>query len=109
MRGVEYSPIGFLKSISYDLVQVQKGNMQATEMIDRAAAGLTGTGLMMLGLYMAKEGILRGSGGDDEKKKKFDELQGHQEYALELPNGTSITLDWLAPEALPFFVGANLY
>ena len=109
VRGVEYSPIGFLKSISYDLVQVQKGNMQATEMIDRAAAGLTGTGLMMLGLYMAKEGILRGSGGDDEKKKKFDELQGHQEYALELPNGTSITLDWLAPEALPFFVGANLY
>lgn len=109
VRGVEYSPIGFLKSISYDLVQVQKGNMQATEMIDRAAAGLTGTGLMMLGLYMAKEGILRGSGGDDEKKKKFDELQGHQEYAMELPNGTSITLDWLAPEALPFFVGANLY
>lgn len=109
VRGVEYSPIGFLKSISYDLVQVQNGNMQATEMIDRAAAGLTGTGLMMLGLYMAKEGILRGSGGDDEKKKKFDELQGHQEYALELPNGTSITLDWLAPEALPFFVGANLY
>ena len=109
VRGVEYSPIGFLKSISYDLVQVQKGNMQATEMIDRASAGLTGTGLMMLGLYMAKEGILRGSGGDDEKKKKFDELQGHQEYALELPNGTSITLDWLAPEALPFFVGANLY
>lgn len=109
VRGVEYSPIGFLKSISYDLVQVQKGNMQATEMIDRAAAGLTGTGLMMLGLYMAKEGILRGSGGDDEKKKKFDELQGHQGYAMELPNGTSITLDWLAPEALPFFVGANLY
>lgn len=109
VRGVEYSPIGFLKSISYDLAQVQKGNMQATEMIDRAAAGLTGTGLMMLGLYMAKEGILRGSGGDDEKKKKFDELQGHQEYAMELPNGTSITLDWLAPEALPFFVGANLY
>lgn len=109
VRGVEYSPIGFLKSISYDLVQVQKGNMQATEMIDRASAGLTGTGLMMLGLYMAKEGILRGSGGDDEKKKKFDELQGHQEYAMELPNGTSITLDWLAPEALPFFVGANLY
>lgn len=109
VRGVEYSPIGFLKSISYDLVQVQKGNMQETEMIDRAAAGLTGTGLMMLGLYMAKEGILRGSGGDDEKKKKFDELQGHQEYAMELPNGTSITLDWLAPEALPFFVGANLY
>ena len=37
------------------------------------------------------------------------ELAGHQAYALELPNGTSITLDWLAPECLPFFVGVNLW
>ena len=34
---------------------------------------------------------------------------GHQAYALELPDGTSVTLDWLAPECLPFFVGVNLW
>ena len=33
---------------------------------------------------------------------------GHQNYALELPNGTSVTLDWLAPESLPFFMGVEL-
>ena len=108
-RGVEYSPIGLLKSLTYDLYQVQKGNMTGAEMIDNVSAGLTGTGLLALGAYLAAQGLLKGRGGDDDKKKQFADLQGHQDYALELPNGTSITLDWLAPEALPVFIGANLW
>jgi len=111
-RGVEYSPLGLMKSLTYDAVQVSKGNMSAAEMIDNVSAGLTGTGLLALGVYLAAEGILgmklRGRGGSDDKKKKFADLTGHQDYALELPNGKSITLDWLAPEALPVFIGANL-
>lgn len=112
VRGVEYSPIELLKSISYDLYQVKKGNMEATEMLDHLSTGLTGTGVMMLGAYMAAEGLigmkLRGGGGGDDEEKDFDELRGHQDYSLELPDGTSITLDWLAPEVLPLFVGTNL-
>lgn len=112
VRGVEYSPIGMTKAISYDLYQVAKGNMEATEMLDHLSAGLTGTGVMALGAYMVVNGILgmtlRGTGGGDEDEKDFDELRGHQDYSLELPDGTSITLDWLAPEVLPLFVGANL-
>lgn len=109
VRGVEYSPIGMTKAITYDLYQVQKGNMEASEMLDHLSASLTGTGVLALGVYMASQGLLRGNGGDDEDKKDFDSLRGHQDYALELPNGASITLDWLAPEVLPLFVGANLY
>jgi hypothetical protein len=45
--------------------------------------------------------------GDDEEDK-WNELLGHQGYALELDDGTSITLDWLAPESLPFFMGVEL-
>ena len=109
VRGVEYSPIGLLKSITYDLYRVSKKEITAAEAIDNIAAGMTGTMLLAAGAYLAAEGLIRGSGGDDEEEKKFDELQGHQAYALELPNGTSVTLDWLAPEALPLFVGVNLY
>ena len=109
VRGVEYSPLGLLKGLSYDLVQVGKGKMTATEAIDNISAGLTGTGLLVLGVYLAAQGIIRGHGEDEEKEKKFNEMMGHQSYALELPNGQSITLDWLAPEALPFFVGVNLW
>jgi len=109
VRGIEYSPIGFVKGMTYDLYKVSKGDLTAAEAIDNISAGLTGTGLLALGLYMAAQGLIRGAGGDDEKEKKFEELQGHQTYALELPNGKSITLDWLAPEVLPLFIGVNLY
>lgn len=111
VRGVEYSPLGVMKGIA-DLVQVKRGKRSAAEAIDQLSAGLTGTGLLMLGAFMATQGIfgmkLRGGGDDDDKQQKFDELNGHQNYALELADGTSVTLDWLAPEVLPLFVGANL-
>lgn len=108
-RGLEYSPLGFGKGIKEAVWDVSRGNKTAAEAIDSISAGLTGTGLLMLGIYLASQGLVRGSGGDDDKKKKFEELQGHQDYALELPDGTSVTLDWLAPECLPFFVGVNLW
>ena len=108
VRGVEYSPLGLLKSLTYDLYQVKQGKMEAWEAIDGLSAGLTGTGLVGLGVLLAAEGLVRGAGEGDDNEREFDELQGHQAYALEA-GGQSYTLDWLAPEALPFFVGVNLW
>lgn len=108
-RGVEYSPIGFLRGLWQATVGIKKGTTTAAEAIDAISAGLTGTGLLALGFFMAAQGVVRGHGDDDDKKNDFMELAGHQAYALELPNGTSVTLDWLAPECLPFFVGVNLW
>lgn len=107
-RGVEYSPIGLLNGFKQAAFDVRKGTKTAAEAIDAISAGLTGTGLLALGLFLAAQGLVRGHGDDDDKKNNFMELAGHQAYALELPNGTSVTLDWLAPECLPFFVGVNL-
>lgn len=108
-RGVEYSPIGLLNGFKQAIFDVQKGTKTAAEAIDAISAGLTGTGLLALGLFWAAQGVVRGHGDDDDKENDFMELAGHQAYALERPNGTSITLDWLAPECLPFFVGVNLW
>lgn len=109
MRGLEYSPMGLLKGLTWDLAKVKKGDITAADAIDNIAAGMTGTALLGLGVYLAAEGLIRGAGGGDEDEKEFEELQGHQAYALELPDGTSMTLDWLAPEVLPLFIGVNLY
>lgn len=109
VRGLEYSPLGLLNGIKQAAWDVQKGNMSSAEAIDNIAAGLTGTGLLGLGVYLAAQGLIRGHGGDDDDKREFEEMMGHQAYSLELPNGTSVTLDWLAPEALPFFIGVNLW
>lgn len=106
-RGFEFSPLGLGKSIYDGLTQVKSGKKSAAEVIDEAAAGLTGTALLTLGATLAAKGLVTGAGGDDNEDKWRD-LLGHQDYALELPDGTSYTLDWLAPSALPFFMGVEL-
>lgn len=115
VRGLEYSPIGLLKSLTYDISQVMRkdadGNprMSVSEMLDDVSEGLTGTGILLLGGLLAKLGLLRGHGEDEKKERDYYDLMGFQNYALTLPNGESYTLDWLAPESLPLFVGVNIY
>lgn len=108
VRGFEYSPAGLSKALTADLYQVKQGNMTGAEAIDHIAAGLTGSGLFALGAYLFAQGIVTSGGGDDEKQDEINDLTGGQNYALNLPGGGSVTLDWLAPEALPFFMGVEL-
>ena len=106
MRTLEYSPVGLGKGI-YDAVKnVRKGEATAVEAIDEIASGLTGMGLLGLGMLLGHMGLAVGGASGDDKQDEFNVLQGHQNYALEIGN-RSITLDWLAPEALPFFVGVE--
>lgn len=114
-RGVEYSPLGFLTSIAAYAKEVRRSGITVDErqaagikLMDGLSAGLTGTGLMALGFLMAGQGWLRGHGSDDDKERRQEEANGHQAYSLEV-GGVSVTLDWVAPEALPVFAGANLY
>nr|DAP66671.1 MAG TPA: Large polyvalent protein-associated domain 3 [Caudoviricetes sp.] len=107
VRGVEYSPIGLAKGLTYDLAQVRSGNKTAAEAIDNIAAGLTGTGLLALGGLMFAKGLISAGSTGDDKQDDFNDLRGAQSYALQIGD-KSYTLDWLAPEALPFFVGVEL-
>ena len=105
-RALEYSPAGLIKSLTRDLAKVKAGKMSASQAMDNIAAGLTGSGLFGLGMHLFALGLVTG-GQDGSEDDKWSSLLGHQGYALELPGGTSITLDWLAPEALPFFMGVE--
>lgn len=108
VRGLEYSPAGLAKALTADLIQVKRGNMTGAEAIDHIASGLTGSALFALGAYLFSQGIVTSGGGDDENQDRLNELTGGQNYALNLPGGGNVTLDWLAPEALPFFMGVEL-
>ena len=121
VRGFEYSPAGLMKGLTADLVQVKRGKLSAAEAIDHIAAGLTGSGLFALGALLFAKGIVTSGGGDDEGQDRLNDLTGGQNYALNLgilPNwikeplgiqdGDTATLDWMAPEALPFFMGVEL-
>lgn len=104
-RGVEYSPLGIIDTVK----QLTKDEDKAAYTINSLAKTMTGTGLAYLGFMLAKWGLLRALGSDDEKEREFEELQGEQLYSLMLQNGGSYTLNWLAPSAMPILTGALWY
>ena len=107
VRGVaEYSPIGVLRSIKQFIFDVRKGRKTAAEALDMLASGLTGTGLVGLGVLLSHLGLLSGAEDDDELRE-FGELRGEQSYALNIGD-KSYTVDWMAPAALPVFVGVEI-
>ena len=110
VRAVEYSPIGAVLGFVETARGAKRGDMaQVSKGLDRVASGVSGTALMAAGFLAAGAGYVTGGEDEDEKQQGFNDLTGHQNYAFETKNGTSVTLDWLAPEAIPFFVGVELY
>ena len=106
--GLEYSPVGLTKSVIYDTVQLNKGNITVNQYIDNISKGLTGTGIAVLGYALAEAGILKASGGDDKDKEKYDEDRGKQTYSIQIGDNT-YSLDWLAPTGIPLFIGAEVH
>ena len=105
-RAVEYSPVGLATTLALDGKAVKNGDITANEMIDHISSGLTGSGIYALGIVLALKGVLTGSEDEDKNEKEFAKLQGEQAYALKIGDG-SYTLDWLAPTAIPLFLGAE--
>lgn len=104
-RGVSHSPLGLAKGIfqiarAKDAIALQKA-------ITQVAEGLTGTGVVALGMYMGNKGLANGSLGEYNSEYKWKQLLGKQDYALNIGD-YSITMDWAAPICMPFFVGVEL-
>lgn len=103
--GLDYSPVGIVKSVKEALWDVRRGNCTAADAVDSLASGLTGTGIFALGAYLAAEGLLHVRAGDDDKEEAFEKSMGGQDYAIQI-GGKSYTLDWALPAAMPLFAGA---
>lgn len=106
IRAEEYSPLGLINTV-VQAIRAKNGTATGTDVINSLAKTLTGAGIFVLGMALQNAGLLRGIGDGDDDESEFEELQGHQTYSLELPDGTSITLDWLTPAAMPLFMGAQ--
>lgn len=109
VRAVEYSPAGLAKTIFYDgFYKLRKDKITAAEFIDNLSEGLTGTALVGLGVFLAKIGILTGGDDDDDKQSAFDKLRGKLAYSVVIGD-KSYTIDWLAPENMPVFIGVEIF
>lgn len=107
-RGVEFSPIGILQGAYQLTAGVKSGRYTVAQGIDRIASGITGTGLMALGAMLARLGVLRGAGEDDQKYETFLRAGGAQGYSLTLGDW-SVNISGLAPATIPLFMGVSLY
>lgn len=132
LRSLEYSPLNILgvavQTAQYNLAKAElisepgkvsqqinkaisaskEANVTGADIVSNLAKTLTGSALVLLGFSLASMGHLVGKAPEDDKEKEFWEQLGHQEYSLEY-GGKSYTLDWLAPESIPLFLGANLH
>lgn len=108
-QGINYSPLGILKGTYTALAKVKKEEASITDVIDDFSKGLTGTGVMLLGLFLANIGVLIGAGDKPDKEKEFDKMVGEQDYAIKIGDVFSYTIDWMTPSNLSLFIGAKLY
>ena len=104
---LNYSPLGFAKTLTYDATQVKNGKMEASELVDHLSQNITGSALTLVGYLLASAGFLNG-GGEDDKEGKYDYQLGEQAYSITIGDAT-YSLSWLSPIAMPLFVGANAY
>lgn len=101
VRAVEYSPLALLRSLSTDIHKLRKGDITGADYIENLSKSFSGTSVFFIGWLLSSLGVLR-TGADDD-----DEREGRQAYSLEIGD-ISVTLDWLAPESIPFFMGAEV-
>jgi hypothetical protein len=111
-RSIEYSPAGLLKTIVADIPRVAKGNISANQFIDNLSNAIGGSVLNVgLGaLLSSPNGFQIGPVTirlvAEPEDKEQDELEGRKRYAVEI-NGKTHAIDWLAPAAIPLFMGVE--
>jgi len=115
-QGARYSPIGIVNGIT-QLVQVAKGQQiidkstgypkTIADCISDMCAGMTGTMIMGLGLFLGASGAMKAGGSDSDREEYYDQMLGNQKYSVNIL-GTNVTLDWLTPLSMPLFAGVTL-
>ena len=114
-RGIEYSPAGLVQGMAqlykagHDTNLSRGERMQMrVQAIDRLSSGVTGTGLLALGVMLRALGVLEGKDDDDDRAAKWYRDMGRQNYSARFGR-LSMTLDWLAPVNMPMFMGAAIW
>ena len=114
-QSVNYSPAGIARGYANIAKAARSGDAQMlNKAIDELSSGLTGTGVMALGLFLGKNtDAFTTNAGKEDYAAKFKKAQGVQNYSVTFTDpktgkATSVTLDWLVPTSSVFFMGVEL-
>lgn len=105
-QGWRYSPGGVAQGIIQ--CATAKDSETLLKGIEVLSNGVVGTPILLAGAYLAKEGLVNGNTGDyTNKDTKYKKMLGQQDYSVTVGDKT-ITMDWMSPYSMPFFVGVEL-
>jgi hypothetical protein len=79
----------------------------SAKFIDDVSSGITGVGLVALGAFLARMGVLIG-GLDDDEDENYADMFGKRPYSLKFGK-TLLPFGGLLPANLPMLMGAELY
>ena len=105
-QGWRYSPGGVAEGMARcisakDADSLMKG-------IEILSNGAVGTPALLAGALLAKQGLVNGNIGNyTDKDTKYKKMLGQQDYSVTVGDKT-ITMDWMSPYSMPFFVGVEL-
>ena len=127
IRGLDYSPAGFIRSdyiAAKPLLKKEGDTRAATLALSRAITGTTG--MTGLGYFLADQGIITGKGSDDKDLAALERQTGQGAYRVNLTaltrwvqagfdpaaaksrkNDYYASYDWAQPIAMSITLGAN--
>lgn len=107
-RMVDYSPIGAAKGIANIIKGAKANDVKAvTKGIEEASKGLTGSGLIYLGMKLRESGLVTGTYSENKRQKAFEKQNGFKEFALHIGD-KYFTYGWAQPAAQTIMVGTLL-
>lgn len=109
-RSVDFSPVSFVPAFM-NIAKAENADM-FKQGIHQLCTGLTGTGIMGIGVLCASQGLVTVKAGEESGDAYYDRDMGYQDYSLKLNLGgkeVSMTLDWAQPMQASFFMGASFF
>jgi hypothetical protein len=129
-RALDYSPAGIVKTI-YDLVRPiageEPGKQRQKKFTENIARVLVGSGIIALGMLLAKLGIVTGEAEKDKDIREADRDQGGGPFKINVdaliryfdsgmdPNAAAVkegdqlvSYDWFQPNSLLFTIGSSM-
>lgn len=105
--GFAYSPFELIK-VAGDVVQLKKGNIKPTQLIDDISKMATGTIAFGIGALLAHEGIFEVGTNASDEELSFGKNIGRQGSSFKVL-GRYIPIQELMPSSAPIILGATTY
>ena len=125
-RGLDYSPVGFVKGIYEAVRPIISGQpFNQRQFVENLSRGLVGTGLITSGYVLAENGILTGKSPKDYDISSTQQSTGGGQFKVNvsalkrffLSGGKKqssqegdvlVSYDWAQPASLSFSIGADM-